>query len=473
MTTKVYIRAFGCQMNVKDTERMLGFMMAAGCEPTDDPAAADVLIANTCSVREKPEKKIFDLVGRWRIYKEERRLAAKAAPTGRPPVVIGVAGCVAQQHGQAMLDQLPALDLVIGTRQVHRIAELVARAQSGERIAAVDLPDHDPDLFAVPDDYAAYPVSAFLSIMQGCDNCCAYCIVPAVRGPAASRPAAAVLAEAQRLAGRGVRELTLLGQNVNAWRDGAWRDGAGRDGGDDFPGLLRGLAAVDGIERIRFTTSHPKDLSERLIEAMAREAKVMEAIHLPVQAGADRTLAAMNRGYGRDHYLGLVERLRAAMPDIGITTDLIVGFPGETAADFEDTLSLVSAVRYDETFSFRYSIRPGTRAADLPGQVAEEEKYQRLYRLQDLQRKITEAKNEEQVGITAEVLVEGPSKTDPGRQTGRSRQNRLVHFAGDRQPGAIIKVRITTALKHSLLGEPASAGPSRPAGGEEEACLLR
>jgi len=269
--------------------------------------------------------------------------------------------------------------------------------------------------------------------------------------------------EAHRLTDRGVREITLLGQNVNAWRDD----------GDHFPALLRLVAAVSGIERVRFTTSHPKDLDRGLIEVMAENPKVMEAIHLPVQAGSDRTLAAMNRGYDRGHYLRLVRELREAMPDIGLTTDLIVGFPGETETDFQDTLDLLETIRYDETFSFRYSIRPGTVAATLPDQVAEPEKFERLYRLQDLQRRITEEKNEEQVGAVVEVLVEGPSKSDPDRLSGRSRQNRIVHFAGDYRPGDIVTVRIVKALKHSLLGEPEPADRSRPTGGKEGPCLWR
>lgn len=452
MALKVHIRSFGCQMNVKDAERMLGFMLSSGWHASDDPSDADLLVANTCSVRAKPETKVIDLVGRWRLLKR-----------ARPGAVIAVAGCVAQQHGQELLDRLPDLDLVIGTRMVHRLPELVARARSGERIAAVDfLPGDHPDLFAVPDGYSEYPVSAFVSIMQGCDNSCAYCIVPSVRGPAASRSSAEVVEEARLLAERGVRELTLLGQNVNAWRDD----------GEHFPDLLRRVAEVDGIERIRFTTSHPKDLDRGLIEVMAENPKLMEAIHLPVQAGSDRTLAAMNRGYDRGHYLRLVEELRAAMPGIGITTDLIVGFPGETETDFQHTLDLLETVRYDETFSFRYSIRPGTAAATLPGQVAEPEKYERLYRLQDLQRRITEEKNKEQVGSVVEVLVEGPSKTDPNRLSGRSRQNRIVHFACDRRRGDTVTVKIVKALKHSLLGEPA-ADRSPAAVGEEETCLWR
>jgi tRNA-2-methylthio-N6-dimethylallyladenosine synthase len=453
MGGKVYIRAFGCQMNLKDTERMLGFLRGAGYVPVDDPAEADVLLCNTCSVRRKPEDKVLGLIGRWREYKE-----------ARPGVVIGLGGCVAQQWGERLLERLPALDLVFGTQAIHRLPELVARARAGERVAAVEwLPPGAAELFAIPAAYESYPVSAFVSIMQGCDNRCAFCIVPSVRGPARSRAAAEVLAEARLLAERGVRELTLLGQNVNAFRD--------RE--TDFPALLAAVAAAPGIERVRFTTSHPQDLDDRLIAAMAREPRVMEAIHLPVQAGADRTLRAMNRGYTRGHYLGLVARLRAALPGIGITTDLIVGFPGETEADFQETLALLREVRYDETFSFRYSIRPGTAAAGLGGQVAEAEKYDRLYRLQELQRAITAAKNEEQVGRVHEVLVEGVSKTDSGRLTGRGRTNRLVHFAGSAEPGEIIKVRIVQALKHSLVGEPLETPSASLSCREEETCLSR
>ncbi len=433
MSGKVYIRTFGCQMNVKDTERMMGLLAERGYAPCDDPGEADVLLVNTCSVREKPEQKVFGALGRL-----------KSAKDANPRAVIGVCGCVAQRMGQELLDAVNHLDLVVGTQAIHRLPELVERAREGERIAAVDwLEVGDQDLFATPREPAG-GISAFVSIMQGCDNHCAYCIVPSVRGPQVSRKMDAVIGETSALAEKGVREITLLGQNVNAYVDGSTR----------FPDILDMVSRVDGVARVRFTTSHPKDLDDRLIEVMAENDRIMENFHLPVQAGSDAVLARMNRGYDSARYLGLIRKLREAMPDIGITTDLIVGFPGETQMDFQATLDLVSEVRYDETFSFRYSIRPGTQAALFDGQVPEDEKYDRLYRLQELQRRITENKNLEQVGKTHEVLVTGTSKTDPTRMSGRSRTNRLVHFSRNgHKPGDLVKLKITRALKHSLAAQ--------------------
>jgi tRNA-2-methylthio-N6-dimethylallyladenosine synthase len=442
-------------MNVKDSERMEGLLAEVGYCPVDDPAEADVILVNTCSVREKPERKVFDELGRLKALKEKRA-----------GVVIGVAGCVAQQFGAEFLDRFPHLDLVIGTQNVHRLPELIERAQAGERVCAADwLPPGDPALFKVPAAYPRKRVSSFVSIMQGCDNFCAYCIVPSVRGPAMSRQAGAILAEVGRLAESGVREVILLGQNVNAYQDGE----------GDFADLLPRVGEVPGVLRVRFTTSHPKDFSDRLLAVMAAHPRIMPNLHLPVQAGSDRVLLRMNRNYTRGHYLNLVRKLRAAIPEVGLTTDLIVGFPGETEDDFQETLSLLSAVRYDETFSFRFSPRPGSVAARFPDQVPEKVKYDRLYRLQELQRKITEEKNREQEGKVHEVLIEGPSKTDPERWTGRTRTNRLAHLpmtAG--RPGEAVKVRITQALKHSLKGEIIIDNGAAPnCGPEEEPCLWR
>jgi tRNA-2-methylthio-N6-dimethylallyladenosine synthase len=441
-------------MNVKDSERMAGLLREAGYASTDDPAGADVILVNTCTVREKPEHKILGVLGRWKSLKD-----------ADPSLVIGVCGCVAQQKGQELLDKLPYLDLAVGTQMIHLLPRLIERARSGERIAALEwLEPGDPDLFKVPRKYAENQVTSFVSIMQGCDNRCAYCIVPRVRGPATCRKADGVIAEIESLSRSGVREVTLLGQNVNAFRD--------KD--VDFPALLRMAADVPGIQRVRFTTSHPKDLDHKLIETMAGHPRIMEHIHLPVQAGSDKVLTAMNRGYTRDQYLALAAGLREAMPGVGLTTDLIVGFPGESEDDFQETLSLLSEVLYDETFSFRYSPRPGTDAEGLPGQVPEDEKYDRLYRLQDLQRKITSDKNKEQVGSLHETLIEGPGKNDPDRMTGRTRTNRITHFQADGEsPGDLVRVRITRALKHSLEGEIVAERPAAETVSEEESCLWR
>lgn len=452
MKGRVYIRTFGCQMNVKDSERILGLLEDDGHVRADGPEDADLILINTCSVREKPENKLLGALGRFKSYQDRD-----------PNVMLGVCGCVAQRMGEELIEQAPYVDLVVGTQQIHRIAGLFKRAKSGEKIVATDWLDRqDQDLFHVPQTPSQNKVTAFVSIMQGCDNYCAYCIVPYVRGPELSRNADAVLDEVQKLADSGAKEVTLLGQNVNAYHDR----------GLSFPDLLARTADVPGIERVRFTTSHPKDLSDRLIEVMACGPKIMEHIHLPVQAGSDRVLSRMKRKYSRQDYLELADKLRQAMPGIGITADLIVGFPGETEEDFQQTLDLLERVRYDETFSFRYSIRPETAAAEFSGQVEEQEKYERLYRLQSLQARITEEKNEEQVGMLHEVLVEGPSKTHPERMSGRSRTNRLVHFpAGDALCGDIKTVRISRALKHSLYGDEIIEPIFENRIAEEEKCL--
>jgi tRNA-2-methylthio-N6-dimethylallyladenosine synthase len=434
MKKKVYIRTFGCQMNVKDSGRMVGLLNERGFEETKTPDDADVIIINTCSVREKPEQKVFGALGRFKQVKEKNK-----------SIVICVAGCVAQQMGQNLLDRVSHLDIVIGTQNIHLLPELVERAKSGERIAVDNwLEENDQSLFKIPEVVTDKSVNAFVSIMQGCDNHCAYCIVPAVRGKSRNRPFEDILDETGFLADKGVKEITLLGQNVNAYNDG----------NVNFTKLMKAVADVPEILRVRFTTSHPKDLDDSLIDLMSGHPNIMENFHLPVQSGSDRILKLMNRKYTRVHYLGLIDKLKKLMPQIGITTDLIVGFPGETKDDFEDTLSLIKEVQYDETFSFRFSIRPGTRAENMPDQVPEEEKYGRLYKLQDLQREITEKKNEEQVGFIHEVLVEGPSRKDPKRLTGRTRTNRLVHFSiNGYYPGQVVKTKIVRALKHSLAGE--------------------
>jgi len=440
-------------MNVKDSERMMGLLIENGYGPAESPDEADILIVNTCSVREKPENKVFGVLGRWKELK-----------TRNPRLVMVVAGCVAQQMGSELLDKADCLDAVIGTQMIHMLPETIKRAEQGQRVNASEWLEYgDPELFRVPSNPSA-AVKSFVSIMQGCDNHCAYCIVPSVRGRSVSREFQDVISEVRSLSDRGVKEVTLLGQNVNAYSNG----------GADFPSLLSAVADIPGIERVRFTTSHPKDLDEKTIRTMADNDRIMENFHLPVQAGSDRVLEMMNRKYDRKRYISLVDMLREAMPEIGITTDLIVGFPGETREDFEQTLDLLERVRYDETFSFRYSKRPGTTASDMSGQVPEEEKYERLYELQELQGRITEDKNLEEVGKIHEVLVEGPSKTGAGKYNGRSRTNRIVHFEkGDTGPGDIIEVRITKAHKHSLEGEQVKDRGASQGVSEEETCLLR
>ena len=433
-----FIKTYGCQMNERDSERMAGFLLDQGFRPAASEAEADLILVNTCSIREKPEQKVYSTLGRYSLLKQER-----------PGTILAVTGCVAQQEGGRLLERVPGLDLAIGTQALHRLPELLTRVSEGRRLSETGwLKPDDPGLFEIPSPRPQGGVTAFVTIMQGCDNYCAYCVVPYVRGRERSRPAEEVLAEVESLAAGGVKEVTLLGQNVNTY-------GPSNGAGIGFPELLRRVAEVPGLERVRFTTSHPKDLSDRLIEVMAEHPKVMEHIHLPVQAGSDRVLRAMNRGYTREHYLERVRALRRAMPEAGLTTDLIVGFPGEREADFKETLALMGEAEYDESYSFRFSPRPLTAAGRMEGQLPEETKLERLYRLQALQAEITERKHQAQVGSVHEVLVEGRSKTDAGRETGRSRTNRPVHVpAGDQERrGRIISVRVTRALKHSLVGE--------------------
>jgi tRNA-2-methylthio-N6-dimethylallyladenosine synthase len=441
---KFFIVTFGCQMNVRDSERMAGFLLDGGMEEAVSEDDADLIIINTCSVRRKPEQKAFSLAGRMGSLKDKH-----------PGVVLAMAGCVAQQVGEEFLQRFRHLDLVIGTQSFSRVSELYEAARKGSRVAATGwLDSSDPSVFSIPVKRPSKGPTAFVTIMQGCDNFCSYCIVPHVRGRERSRPADEILAEVESLAASGVKEVTLLGQNVNSY--GKSRGPGGSNGCPGFHELLREVAGVDGIERVRFTTSHPKDLSDKLIEVMAEEGRVMEHIHLPVQAGSTRVLSAMNRGYTRGEYLERVQRLRESMPEISITTDLMVGFPGESEDEFQETLSLLDEVHYDEAFSFAYTPRPFTSAARLPGALPEGVIKDRLYRLQEKQNRITLERNRAQVGKELRVLVEGVSKRDSEKLTGRARGGRLVHFRAALSEvalGSQVKVRVMRELKHSLAGE--------------------
>ena len=438
MSGKVYIRTFGCQMNEYDSARMADVLRESrGLEPTDDPEQADVILFNTCSVREKAQEKVFTDLGRVRDIKRRR-----------PGVLIGVGGCVASQEGRAIVERAPFVDLVFGPQTLHRLPELMAgRADSGRPQVDVSFPEIEKfDHLPPPRVQGA---QAFVSIMEGCSKYCSFCVVPYTRGEEVSRPFEDVLTEVADLADQGVRELTLLGQNVNAWR-GRLPDG--EDG--DFALLLEYVAEVPGIERIRYTTSHPKEFTQRLIDAHGRIAKLVPHVHLPVQSGAERVLAAMKRGYTAAEYRDIVRRLRAARPDVCISSDFIVGFPGETEAEFEQTLALVEQLGFDASFSFVYSARPGTPATALPDPVPHATKIAWLQRLQ--------AKLEEQafdisaamVGSVQRVLVEGPSRKDPAELAGRTANNRVVNFRGQaRLVGHYADVTITAALPHSLRGE--------------------
>ncbi|HHL40219.1 MAG TPA: tRNA (N6-isopentenyl adenosine(37)-C2)-methylthiotransferase MiaB [Deltaproteobacteria bacterium] len=431
----VFIETFGCQMNESDSERMLGYLAAEGYRAADGPERADLILINTCSIRDKAEQKVYSTAGRFRRLKRSR-----------PGVVIGLAGCVAQQLGEKALRRMDYVDLVFGPHNVHRIGELVDRVRGGERVAAVELSEGIED-----DEFRAYSlersaVRAFVPIMRGCDNFCTYCIVPYVRGREASRPSAHIIDEIRRLAAGGVREVTLIGQNVNSYGE--------RSGGDTtFPQLLRLVASVEGVERIRFVTSHPKDISEELIGLFGEEPRLCRHLHLPVQSGSDRVLERMGRGYTRARYMAAVERIRALYPDMALTTDIIVGFPGETDEDFRATMTLVEEVGFDSIFSFRYSPRPGTAAASFPDAVDGGVSSSRLAQLQELQREIAAEKNRAMVGRTVEVLVEGPSKADPSEWTGRTGCNRVVNFPGPGlRRGLLVDVTITDAYANSLRG---------------------
>jgi tRNA-2-methylthio-N6-dimethylallyladenosine synthase len=436
VANKYKIFTFGCQMNVHDSEVIAGLLQQLGYEEADELEEASLLIFNTCCVRENPERKIFGRVGNLRQLKEEN-----------PRLVIAICGCMVQQPEQLerIRKELPHVNLVFGTHNVHRLPELLTQVQeTGERLFEV----WDTEGTIVEGLPAARldGLKAFVNIIYGCTNFCTYCIVPYVRGRERSRQPEAIRREIEDLAAQGYREVTLLGQNVNAY---------GKDLDEDvtFAGLLRMLDGSGGMERIRFTTSHPRDMSDELIEAMADLPTVCEHLHLPLQAGSDRILAKMNRGYTKEQYINLVNRIRDRIPDIALTSDLIVGFPGETEEDFEETLRVVEEIQLDSAFTFIFSPRPGTVAAKMEDQVPEEVKRERIYRLIELQNRISLERNRVLTGSIQEVLVEGPSQTDPDKYMGRTRGNKLVIFTGAAERGRLVPVKITEARTWSLHGE--------------------
>jgi tRNA-2-methylthio-N6-dimethylallyladenosine synthase len=434
---KVFIRTFGCQMNEYDSDKMADVLAAAeGFEKTADPAQADLILFNTCSVREKAQEKVFADLGRVRPLKG-----------ARPGVLIGVGGCVASQEGAEIVKRAPFVDLVFGPQTLHRLPELIrARRETGRPQVDISFPEIEKFDHLPPARVEG--ASAFVSIMEGCSKYCSFCVVPYTRGEEVSRPLEDVMAEVRHLAAAGVKEVTLLGQNVNAYV-GEAADGTPAD----FALLLLQVAKTQGIERIRFTTSHPLEFTPRLIEAYTRIPKLVSQVHLPVQSGSDRVLAAMKRNYTAMEYRSIIRRLRAARPGISISSDFIVGFPGETEADFEQTLKLVDDVRFDGSFSFIYSARPGTPAANLPDPVPHAEKLSRLQRLQKRLQELSEHYSQCMVGTRQRVLVEGVSKKDRAELAGRSENNRVVNFAGPaRLAGQYVDVEITHALPHSLRG---------------------
>ena len=438
MTRKLYIKTFGCQMNEYDSDRMADVLAAAeGYERTDDPEEADLILFNTCSVREKAQEKVFHHLGRWKHLKQKK-----------PDLLIGVGGCVASQEGQAIVERARYVDLVFGPQTLHRLPELIrARRRTGRPQVDVSFPEIEKfDNLPPPRVEGA---AAYVSIMEGCSKYCSFCVVPYTRGVEVSRPFDDVLAEVAQLAEQGVKEVTLLGQNVNAYR-GAMHDGEYAD----LALLLEYVAEIPGIERIRYTTSHPNELTDRLIEAYGRIPKLVSHLHLPVQSGSDRILAMMKRNYTALEYKSRVRRLRAVRPDLSLSSDFIVGFPGETEADFEATMRLVEEVGFDASFSFIFSPRPGTPAASLPDATPAEVKTARLMRLQQKLEEQAQAISRSMVGSVQRVLVEGVSKKDGEALAGRTDNNRVVNFRGHpRLINQFVSVRITEALPHSLRGE--------------------
>ncbi len=438
---KLYIKTFGCQMNEYDSAKMADVLAAArDYQRTDSPDDADLVLLNTCSIREKAQEKVFSDLGRLRQLKAQR-----------PQLRIGVAGCVASQEGAAIIERAPFVDLVFGPQTLHRLPELLAaREHSGRAQVDVSFPEIEK-FDHLPAARAEGP-TAFVSIMEGCSKYCSYCVVPYTRGEEVSRALDDVLTEIAELAAQGVREVTLLGQNVNAWR----AEVDGEPG--DFALLLEHVAEIPGIERIRYTTSHPNEFTQRLIDAHARIPQLAAHVHLPVQHGSDRVLAAMKRGYTALQFKSIVRRLRAARPGISIGSDFIVGFPGETEQDFEQMLQLVDDVGFDASFSFVFSPRPGTPAAALPDDTPQELKLQRLQWLQARLEGFARAISESMVGSSQRVLVEGPSRRNPDELQGRTENNRMVHFVGPKALiGQMVDLRIAAAYPHSLRGEFAGA----------------
>ncbi|MDR2016998.1 MAG: tRNA (N6-isopentenyl adenosine(37)-C2)-methylthiotransferase MiaB [Burkholderiales bacterium] len=439
---KLYLRTFGCQMNEYDSARIADLLAdAEGVVLTERPEEADIILFNTCSVREKAQERVFHDLGRVRLLKKNK-----------PELIIGVGGCVASQEGEAIVARAPYVDVVFGPQTLHRLPELIAAKRASGK-AQVDIRFPEIEKFDHLPPPRVEGVSAFVSIMEGCGKYCTYCVVPYTRGEEISRPFEDVLVEVADLADQGVQEITLLGQNVNAYR--GKRGGKKGDSAEtaDLAELLGYLAEVPGIERLRYTTSHPCEMSARLIEAYGKVPKLVSQLHLPVQSGSDRILAAMKRGYTALEYKSIVRRLRAVRPQLSLTSDFIVGFPGETEADFDATLKLVQDVKFDGAFNFIYSSRPGTPAAELDEQVPRAIQQRRFEALQTLLDAQYREYSETMVGSTQRVLVTGPALKDPKELQARTDNNRVVNFAGDEALiGRYIDVTITAALPHSLRG---------------------
>ncbi len=429
-TKKLFIRTYGCQMNVYDSERMAEALGTEGYEQVDSPEGADMILLNTCHIREKAAEKVYSELGRF-----------KGLKAARPGLKIGVAGCVAQAEGEEIMRRQPLVDLVVGPQTYHRLPGMMQKLAAGQKALDTDFPEEDKFDHLPGRPQPKRGPTAFLTVQEGCDKFCAFCVVPYTRGAEVSRPPARILAEARALVARGVVEITLLGQNVNAYL----ADGV------SLAGLIGQLARIDGLERIRFTTSHPRDMGDDLIAALGEEPKLMPYLHLPVQSGSDRILKRMNRGHTAEEYLALIERIRAARPDILLSGDFIVGFPEETDADFADTMALIEAVNYGQAYSFKYSARPGTPAAERP-EVAPEVASARLQELQALLGRQQRAAQDAMVGREVGVLFEKPGRM-AGQMVGKSDYLHAVHVRdADLQPGALRRVRIIESGPNSLGG---------------------
>jgi len=435
---KIYTKTYGCQMNEYDSARILQVMKQQGYTPTEHAEEADLIILNTCSVRDKAEQKVYSALGRWRELKEQRE-----------GLIIGVGGCVAQQEGEELLRRVPHLDLVFGTHNIHKLGQMVREVQNlasrPVEVAFYRSPTYLENLQGRPEVHGP---KAYVTIMQGCNKVCSFCIVPHVRGREISRPSDNIIDEVRELTSQGVREVMLLGQNVNSY-------GKTGQGELTFAGLLHKIDEIDGLNRIRFTTSHPQDLSPQLIDAYAVLGKLCEHLHLPVQSGSDTVLQRMRRGYSRKEYLDRIHRLKDRCPEVALSTDIIVGFPGETHEEFETTLEIIEKMEYDEIFAFKYSPRPQTVAAKIHSDdVPEETKKSRLQTVQALQKEISLRKNRQLIGRVEEILLEGESKLSQDRMMGRTRTNKVVNFnAPKRLLGKTLDVRISGASANSLTGE--------------------
>lgn len=423
-------------MNVYDSDTVSQILLHEGYKQTDSISDANIVLINTCAVREKAEQKALTLIGRLALLKRKK-----------PDMISGIIGCVAQEQGTSLLKRFPFLDLILGPRNIDQIADLLSQIMKRkEAISSLDL-TCKPSLSTNYNGYVKGKIKSFIKIMEGCNNFCSYCIVPFVRGRETSLPAKDIITRSTYLVSQGIKEITLIGQNVNSYNNT-------NNALPTFPGLLKELDGITGLKRLRFITSHPKDLSDELIGSFAELKTLCPHVHLPVQSGSDTILKLMNRGYTSDHYISLLERIKKTRPDITITSDLIVGFPGETEKDFEDSLQLIEKIEFDNLFSFKYSERSRTKALHLPGKIGEKEKQRRLSLLQSTQRNITVSKNKLLEGTIQEILVEGPSKKRKDQLTGRTLGNKVVNcFANKNLKGELVKVRIVKGFQNSLLGE--------------------